>query len=400
MGSVMKHVTKTYFKIILNIILFIASVMLVVWLLPKILYFFIPFVVAWILSAIVSPIVKTVERRLKLKRKASLVFVIISIITIVTMLIYLAFSQLVYLFSDFLGYLPTIWEDVRLESLALWDGIEEMLVLLPDQTVDAIHDLIENSGEWIAEFLGNISTPTIVVISNIAMKLPNVIIFTIMCFLATYFFVAEGEGIANQIKKIMPQIVLDRWESVKHSVLRSIGGYVKAQFKIEVWVYLLVFIGLTILRVNYAIIIALAIAILDLLPVFGTGAVLWPWALWVAIHGQYMMAAALMAVWALSQLVRQILQPKFVGDSLGVAPLQTLILLYLGYKLGGVVGMILAIPIALLILTLYKEGLFKVIEQTLLLLLAKINKFRHYDEDELEEIEIYKKHYRDGKSEK
>ena len=145
-----------------------------------------------------------------------------------------------------------------------------------------------------------------------------------------------------------------------------------------------------ILKVNYAPIIALGIAFLDLLPVFGTGAVLWPWAVIDLVNGHYLSAAGMMVIWGISQLVRQFIQPKFVGDTLGVHPIPTLFLLFAGYKLSGVFGMIIAVPLGILATTLYKEGVFKTTEQSLILLIGRIRSFRHYDDAELKDIENYK----------
>ena len=146
---------------------------------------------------------------------------------------------------------------------------------------------------------------------------------------------------------------------------------------------------MTILNVKYAIIIAVGIAVLDLLPVFGTGAVLWPWTLIELMNGDYFSAIGLMLIWGIAQLVRQFIQPKFVGDTLGVHPVPTLFLLFAGYKIAGVFGMIVAVPLGILVITLYKEGVFKNAEQSVILLMGRINELRQFDEKELKEIEAY-----------
>ena len=129
---------------------------------------------------------------------------------------------------------------------------------------------------------------------------------------------------------------------------------------------------------------------MDLLPVFGTGAVLWPWTLIKVINGDYITAIGLMVIWGIAQLVRQFIQPKYVGDTLGVHPIPTLFLLFAGYKLSGVFGMIIAVPLGILVSTLYKEGVFEATEQSVILLAGRIHKLRQYDKEELEEINMYK----------
>lgn len=83
-----------------------------------------------------------------------------------------------------------------------------------------------------------------------------------------------------------------------------------------------------------------------------------PWAIYKFLVGDYKMVAALVILYGVTQLVRQLIQPKLVGDSMGLNPLYTLFLLYLGYRVGSVLGMIFAVPIGLILLNLYQAGAF------------------------------------------
>ncbi|MBR2038289.1 MAG: sporulation integral membrane protein YtvI [Lachnospiraceae bacterium] len=379
----------TYIKIACNLSIFIVSLLLVIFFLPKLLMFFMPFVVAWIIAWIATPIVRFVERHLRLKRKTSMVFVVVAIISGVIAVIYNVAIYLGRLVVSFLADLPQMWESIRMEAHGMFQILFNLLDKLPGEGTTALEDFLSNSGDYVGELMSSLSAPTISAVGSIASKVPDIIIFTIMCLIATYFFVVEREMIFQKVYDITPKGIRDVWTLVKKCVVESIGGYFKAQFKIEIWIYLLIFIGLTILNVKYAIIIALGIAILDLLPVFGTGAVLWPWTLIKFINGDYFSAIGLLLIWGISQLVRQFIQPKYVGDTLGVHPIPTLFLLFAGYKLSGVFGMIVAVPLGILASTLYKEGVFKTTEQSLILLIGRINEFRRFDEKELEEMKSY-----------
>ena len=130
------------------------------------------------------------------------------------------------------------------------------------------------------------------------------------------------------------------------------------------------------------LLIALGIACLDFLPFFGTGAVMWPWAVVKFLSGDYAMAVGLLIIWGVGQLVRQIIQPKIVGDSIGLAPVPTLFLLYIGYKIGGVLGMIIAIPVGIIVVNLYQAGVFDTARDSVLILAKGINSFRKLDEED------------------
>ena len=118
------------------------------------------------------------------------------------------------------------------------------------------------------------------------------------------------------------------------------------------------------------------IALLDFLPMFGTGTALAPWALVKLLSGEYAFAAGLILLYVLTQVVRQVIQPKIVGDTMGLPPLTTLFLLYLGFKIQGIAGMILAVPAGLLVGSLYRHGAFDGMIENTLLLAEEIRKFR------------------------
>ena len=179
--------------------------------------------------------------------------------------------------------------------------------------------------------------------------------------------------------------IRDRWNILSSSLTGALGGYFKAQFKIEIWIYLVLMVGLWILKVKYSLLIALLIAFLDFFPIFGTGAVLWPWALIELLAGDYRMALSLMIIWGVDQLLRQIIQPKIVGDSIGVPPVPTLFLLFIGYKIGSVLGMILAVPVGIVVLNMYEAGLFETTQNSIRILINGFNRFRRLNKEDLEE---------------
>ena len=386
----MNHHNFTYVKIFCNLSIFAVTLLLIIFCVPRLLVFFMPFVVAWIIACIDTPIVHLVERHLKLKRKMSMVFVVVAIIAGVISVLYGGWSLFRKIMLNFLADLPEMWENLRIEVQGFLKILFGVLEKFPGEKTSDLQEIISNSGDYIAEAVSNLSAPTISAVGSLASKVPDIIIFTIMCLIATYFFVVEKEAIHQKFHAWMPKSVLNVWNLIKRCFTESIGGYFKAQFKIELWIYLLVFVGLSILKVRYAFLVAFGIAILDLLPVFGTGFVLWPWTLIKFINGHYLSAIGMLAIWGISQFVRQLIQPKYVGDTLGMHPLPTLFLLFTGYKISGVFGMIIAVPLGILVSTLHKEGVFKNTERSLVLLIGRVRTLRQYDEEELIEIKNYK----------
>ena len=141
-------------------------------------------------------------------------------------------------------------------------------------------------------------------------------------------------------------------------------------------VCLILVIGFVILKVHFYFLLALLIAFLDFLPFFGTGTALIPWALYKLLVKDYRMVVGLIILYGVTQLVRQLIQPKLVGDSMGMRPLLTLLFLYIGYKAGGIFGMIFAVPIGMIIINLYKAGAFDYILDDVKILMEGILSLR------------------------
>lgn len=379
--------SKKYFKALANLGVAVAVLLLVMILLPRLLVFFMPFVVAGIISMIASPLVRFFEEKIKLKRKWASAFVIIVVIALVVLVLYLVGSKLIEEGMGLLGALPEMWDSMKEDLTSVGESLNGLYEKLPQDTQQAIANLGNQVGEFMAGLLERISTPTITAAGNFAKQLPSVLIGIIMCLLASYFFVADRYQIGSWIRKYTPVSIMSRYDMVRRSILKSVGGYFKAQLKIEVWMYLLLVVGLSVLRVDYVLLIALGIAFLDLLPFFGTGTVMVPWALIKIFSGDYKMAIGLLIIWGGGQLARQIIQPKIVGDSIGVAPIPTLFLLFIGYKLGGVIGMIIAVPLGMLVSTMYQEGVFDTTKNSIAILVSGLNHFRKLQPQDLEVVE-------------
>ena len=287
--------------------------------------------------------------------------------------------------ADFAMELPQMWEGMQRDFAQMGQGLEGAMRFLPKDIRAAINGFTDNIGVYLGEVVGEFGSPTLEALSRFAVNIPSIIIGIIMCLLSAYLFVADREYVPRLLSKVLPQAILDRFRLIKNGLRRAVGGYFKAQLKIELWMYVLLVVGFLILQVRYAFLIAVGVAFLDFLPFFGTGTVLLPWAAVKFFSGEYTMVIGLLIIWGVGQLARQLIQPKIVGDSIGVPPLPTLFLLYIGYKVGGVVGMIIAVPLGLLLYSMYQEGAFDTTRDSLLILVSGINRFRRLEKEDMAE---------------
>lgn len=380
---------KKYVKAFLNLLVTAFILLAVVFLLPRAIVFFMPFVIGWIISLIASPLVRFLEEKLKIKRKISGAVVIILVIGLVVFIAYLIGGKLIRELMGFIEDLPGLWDSLKGDFNEIGNNLSGLYDRLPLDIQETLTRIGENANGLAADLIGSLSSPTIEAVGDFAMQLPTIIIGIIMCLLSSYFFVAEREQFSETVINYMPDAILYRYQIIKRSLFKAVGGYFKAQIRIEAWIYLLLVIGLVALGVDYTLLIALGIAILDFLPFFGTGTVMLPWAIVKFLSADYKMTIGLLLIWGISQLVRQIIQPKIVGDSIGVPPIPTLFLLFIGYKLAGVVGMIVAVPVGIIFWTLYKEGAFDTTRNSVRILAAGLNRFRKLTPEDMEIVDTY-----------
>lgn len=378
---------RKYTKALVNLAIALAVLLLVIFLLPKVLVFFLPFVIGWIIALIASPLVRFLEEKVKIKRKAGSAFVIILVIALVVLLLYVIGNSLAEGISGLIEELPDMWAGLESDLVNVGQSLQSLSGKLPTETQNDIKDVLASIADWFTNFFGNMGTPTIEIVGNIATQLPTIFIGIIMALLSSYFFVADRVQINDWFRAHTPASIQMRYQLVRQSLSRSIGGYFKAQLKIEFWMYLLLVAGLGILGIRYFWFIAIGVAFLDFLPFFGTGTALCPWAVVRALNGDYKTAIGLLIIWGGGQLVRQLIQPKIVGDSMGVAPLPTLILLFVGFKVGGVFGMIIAVPLGILVYSLYEEGVFETTKESIQILAAGINSFRRFNDADRSKVE-------------
>lgn len=381
---------RTYLKVFLNLAIILVLILLFIFVVPKIVIYFMPFVMGWIIALIAGPPVHFFEKTLKIRRKAGSAFVIIAVIALVIVGGYLIGARLTEQAVAFITELPEMWEAMQHDLAQMENGLEGAMRFLPKDIRLAIDGFTDNIGAYLGDLVGQLSSPTLEALSRFAMNIPSIVIGIIMCLLSAYLFVADREYIPHLLSKALPQSILERFQLIKNGLRRAVGGYFKAQIKIELWMYVLLVVGFTVLRVRYAFLIAIGVAFLDFLPFFGTGTVLLPWAAVKFFNGDYTLVIGLLVIWGVGQLARQLIQPKIVGDSVGLSPIPTLVLLYVGYKSAGVVGMIIAVPIGIIVLNMYEEGVFDTFLNSLKILYACISNFRHLTQEDMEPVHIYK----------
>ena len=375
-ADVMKKDTRPYWKVAASLFFSLLGTILFIVIGVQAIGFFMPFVIGWFIAYLAYPLVGWMESRVKIKKKLGSALIIILVIAIVAGLGYLGIVKLIREIQMALTNAPDLYQDLEAGLREIGARFQGVYKMLPENIQSGWNSLIQNMDEKAGSVIAGIGNPAVEATGNVVKRIPGILVSVIVALVSAYFFTAQREEIIQWSKKVAPKAIEARMSIVMYNLKYAVGGYFKAQFKIMVVVGLILLCGFLILGVDYAFLLAILIAFLDLLPFFGTGTALIPWAVYKFFVMDIKTAVALLIIYGITQLVRQIIQPKLVGDSIGLSPLLTLLLLYAGYRVGGLLGMIVAVPIGMIILNLYKAGAFDYILDDVKILIRGIASLR------------------------
>lgn len=356
----MKNKVSIYLKILVNYLIAIAIVLALIFVLPKTIAFLWPFLVGWIIAMIANPLVRFLEKRLKLIRKHSSAIVIITVLAAVIGLIYLLMYVLIKQGISFVNSFPELYQTVSESIQNTVDSWRNSSSVLPPSVKEFVDSIVDKSGVIINNFVKDLMSVNFT-FSNagyVVKSVAEALIMTVFTILLCYFLTADHDKIIAIYKEKMPERIKKPYEMMMDNIVYALGGYLKAQLKIMICVFIILAIGLMCLGKDYSIFIALVISLVDFLPVFGAGAIIWPWCAYEFIVGHFVSGIVLLILYVVCQAVRQFLQPKMVADSVGLSPLATIFFMFVGYRLCGVLGMIIGIPVGMIIVKFYKAGMF------------------------------------------
>ncbi len=251
--------------------------------------------------------------------------------------------------SDFMGY----WQE-RLGSLSL---------RLPPVFTQVLSSTLEGAKDYLFSLPAVISGKVLSRLTAIAANAPMWLLFAVTWIMGLYFISAAYPSILRFLRFQLSHRSFERLRRIKSSLGESLGKYLKAQLIMSAITFGEMIIVFALLRVDYALVLAIAIAIIDALPVFGTGTVLLPWAAWEFIAGEPSRGLALAISYAAVTILRNCIQAKLLGDQLGLHPAITLLAIYSGAKAMGVLGMIVFPIAAISIKKLNDSGLIHIFKR-------------------------------------
>ena len=356
----------------------LGAAALVVWVGLPLASLLSPFLFSLVLAWLLNPAVRWLQRKTNGSRKViSMILVILVFAVMVGVLFGLgwaAVDQVRSLFDNRQSVLDDLLNGLLdvVNSVQRW--IAGLSGVVPDEVITTGEDLIDTLSGWVqgldfsgwfAQMAGR--APSMVTnVSGFAVAL-------VVFMMASYFITGDYPRLRVEPTDRVPMVARDFCRSVKNIFMSAFGGYVKSQLILSAGVFMILTIGFLLMKQPYGLLLAFGLAVLDFIPIIGAGTVMVPWAVIDMVLANYGEAAALMAVWGVIVLFRRFAEPKILGDQTGLSPILSLVGIYVGMKIGGVLGMVVGPLLLLVCINLAKLGIFRPVLDDLALAAGDIN---------------------------
>lgn len=336
-------------KVFKKLLVFILSI-IGIYLAFKFAVFYMPFLVAFVLSLILEPIIRFFMRRLNLKRKTSAIIVFVVSLSIIIGLLIWGIVSLATESYNLLNGLNGYFEIISNRFEALISQIDLSKLHLSGE----IMNIIQNSAIDILNGVTNWAKGVLTNLLEVITSIPTIIIYVVITILSLYFICTDKIYMLDQLEHHFPKTWVKRISKFVREVSSSLGALLKAQVILILISFFICLIGLYIfkiagLNVGFPLLAALGIAFVDALPIFGSAAVMIPWAVIAGFNGDLTLGISLIILLIVMCMVRQFMEPRIVSGQIGIHPIFTLIAMYTGFRIIGVLGLLFG-PVILIIL--------------------------------------------------
>lgn len=307
-----------------------------------------PLIVAFVMAALMEAPVRMLMRH-RWKRGAAAAVITLAVLGVIVYLTAKLTSLGIQTAADFAKEVPQLMENVSELAEAASAKAERFAASAPESVREYIAAAVQSFGKVIYTLPELISRKALDILGKAAAGSPTIFLFIVTAGIGTYFFSAAFPATLAFIRAQLPRQTVEKLITVRSDLKKSFGGFMKAQLILMGMTFFQLVTVFMLLKIRNAVEIAAVTALIDALPVFGTGIVLLPWAAYCAVSGDVRLGIALMLSWAVINLVRNCAQAKLLGDQIGLDPISSLLAIYVGFRVWGVGGM-LVFPIILVTL--------------------------------------------------
>lgn len=317
-----------------------------------------PFVFAFLVAALLQAPLKWLVRITKGNRKFFSVFLVVLMIVLLAGVVGLAGWQLVVGMANFLGNSANI-EMIQNAITGVGESVQDFVAhlshTLSESAVESLNNGIASLSEQLVGLVTGALSGAASWAINLTAKLPMVLLAFVIWMVASVFLTIDYQKVVGFFIRQIPDRHSELFVKTRELCSNTLFKLLKAYALLMFITFAELSVGLLILRVPHAIVFAALIAIVDILPVLGTGTVMIPWALIELISGNVRMFIGLAVVYIIITVLRNILEPRLVSYQIGLNPLVTLFFMYLGLQVAGIIGMML-FPVVIMILVQLQES--------------------------------------------
>lgn len=309
-----------------------------------------PFIFAFIIAYILKKLAKLISSSTKISRKTVSFFLVLIFYSTIGVLISLSGVKLISTVSKIVLSLPAIYQNQLGPFLiTTFNGIEKAVLRIDPAIVEILNKGFDQLVRSLGENVTNISMAIVGALSNVASSFPVFLIKVLLMIISTFFIAIDFEIISSFIQRQFSKRGNEIIVTIKQYVVNTLFVVIRSYALIMSITFVELSIGLSIIGIPNAILIALFIALFDILPVLGTGGIMIPWTIMTIFQGDYRTALGLLIVYIFVTVIRNILEPKIVGGQLGIHPVVALMSMFIGANLLGVIGLF-GFPITLSLL--------------------------------------------------
>ena len=338
-------------------LLYWAALLLIAYLVFKyLLGLIMPFIWAFLFSSLLRPVSRFLVNKLHFPQKPASLLVTLLFFGVIVTLFILIGLRLVSAIVDLFGMLPWIYQTTIVPSLTnFMNALEEFFDTLNIPLLETINEL----GPTIIDSLGNIVSRVSGAVgawaTSLVVRTPRFLASLIVMIIATFFMSLDYDKMTSFVLCQLPKRAEKLLKDIKHSFVLVLLRYGSSYAIIFVITSVELSLGLLFLGINNAPVIALIIAVFDIFPILGTGTILGPWAAIELFRGEYHQALGLIILYVIVTVIRQVMEPRIVGSHVGLHPLITIMAIFIGGSLFGVVGFF-GLPITVALLRSLMEG--------------------------------------------
>ncbi len=336
---------KTYSYTVVAIL---ATLILLYLSFTKVLSLLLPFLISWAVAFAVRPLSHKISSHTKIPyRWVSLVISLLCIIAVLSLI----FGIIVYAAREAWSLLTKLAADER-----IYDIISKIMNPLAGifGEGDGAAEIEAKLAEAVRGLISSLLTRFVNFATDFVSFIPGVIIFLLISIISCVYFSLDLDNINKRMRELLPQRISEWLISFKNKFLIAAISYLRSYLVIMFFVFLILLVGFLLMRVEYAILLAVIFALLDMLPLIGIGTFMIPWAVVEIILGNAGIGIGLIVLFAVTEVTRNLIEPKIVGKNLGLHPILTLVILYFSYSLFGIAGLFLT-PLITVILNIVFE---------------------------------------------